>query len=116
MARRPQNRDAMAELGSKLSALRAKLPPDQQKWRTLTEAIVNTTGASISVEQVRRMHAALVDPTTCQPEHLWAMVEFYRVTTADLGRFTEVRLANLRELAQNWKKMRGGRDLPRSAA
>lgn len=105
MARPPQNKKAAAELGRNLTNLHRQLPPELRPWRQLTEAIAAKTGTVISVEHARKMHAGLVDPTVAQPEHLFAMIEFYDVPVADLGEATADRLANLRELAQNWKKL-----------
>ena len=99
----PKNREAMAELGDHLTALRARLPQPDRSWRKIAARIEADQGVQISHEQLRQMHSGEVDPTSSRPEHLIAVAKFYGVNSIDLGHHAGHRLGDLMALTQNWK-------------
>lgn len=103
MAQIPQNKEAMADLGRRLTALRGATGIVPMSWQRMAAAIWKDQGIQVSHETLRKMHRGEVDPAKAMPEHLIAVAKFYGVSSADLGPAAEHRLQALMALAQNWK-------------
>ena len=96
MAKQPRNHLAMTDLGRALAKLHKKnpaTPKDIELWT------YGNHGVRIGEETIRKAHKGQVDPTTCLLDLLIALMAFYEVQPAALGKFAEHRIKSVMSMA-----------------
>lgn len=98
MARPPRNELAAAELGKRTSELAAK-HPDRPNPKAIERWLIRNHDLDVSLESIRKAHAGLMDPTTCDADLLFGLMAFYGVSPDELGRFAAGRMGTILNMA-----------------
>ncbi len=104
MAKPPRNQLAMTDLGRSLAKLNKKqpaTPKDIELWAYRNHDV------RIGEETIRKAHKGQVDPTTCLLDLLIALMAFYEVEPAALGKFAERRITSVMAMAGGESGPRG---------